>query len=260
MVLAAAGAGDAAAVVPDLYEAATLVTGQGPENRGPALLRCLGLVLVKVSGDPALENDPRIATLLEQAPDAVAGLHYRDRMAGIPVHDEQGSRDRPYDLTVSFRPERIDAMIASLGRVPRTGPRPELLALIAVDFGGARFLLASDGRRGRDMRDALIAAADRYGMPLALPQEADLAAAGLADGTGAAAGVVPLPLAGAGADLALVGTLAWNETDPGWTVDWSLDEGSVTHHWRVSGVSFDDAFRAGVRGAAQILSGHGEPD
>ena len=30
--------------------------------------------------------------------------------------------------------------------------------------------------------------------------------------------------------------------------------------WRVRGVSFDDAFRNASRGAAQVLSGNGQPD
>lgn len=31
------------------------------------------------------------------------------------------------------------------------------------------------------------------------------------------------------------------------------------HTWTISGVNFDEVFRVGIRGAAQILSGNGEP-
>ena len=34
----------------------------------------------------------------------------------------------------------------------------------------------------------------------------------------------------------------------------------VTYQWRISGVSFDGGYRNGVAGAAQVLSGHGQPD
>ena len=32
----------------------------------------------------------------------VEAFRYRDRMEGIPIHDEQGSHDRPHDLTTIF--------------------------------------------------------------------------------------------------------------------------------------------------------------
>ncbi|TIT43144.1 MAG: DUF2066 domain-containing protein, partial [Mesorhizobium sp.] len=32
-----------------------------------------------------------------------------------------------------------------------------------------------------------------------------------------------------------------------------------TYSWQVRGVSFDEAFRVAMRGAAQILSGNGQP-
>ena len=79
----------------DLYRTETIVTGQGEENRGLGFAACLEQVVVKVSGDPRLLGDPGVAALAGQATTFVADFGYRDRMAGIPVHDEQGSRDRP---------------------------------------------------------------------------------------------------------------------------------------------------------------------
>ncbi len=116
--LALAGAAGAAEIVPRLYEATVFVTGQGEETRAPALARALAAVLVKVSGDPRLADDPGVAALAARAPDLVTGYGYRDRMEGIPVHDEQGSRDRPYDLTVAFDAAGVDAALAGLGRAP----------------------------------------------------------------------------------------------------------------------------------------------
>jgi hypothetical protein len=31
------------------------------------------------------------------------------------------------------------------------------------------------------------------------------------------------------------------------------------YRWQIRGVGFDDAFRNGMRGAVQVLSGHGQP-
>ena len=166
------GCGMAAAAADDLYQARTIVTGQGEESGAVGFADCLQQVLVKVSGDPRLSGDPRIAALAGQAGTFVAVFDYRDRMAGIPVHDEQGTRDRPYDLTVSFDPAKVDAALRSLGREPWRGPRPRVAVLLGVRLAGATYVLAGDGARGRDQREALMAAAARFGIPMALPDEA----------------------------------------------------------------------------------------
>src|SRR5262245_17691913 len=98
----------------NLYQARTIVTGQREETRGPGLERCLEDVLVKVSGDPLVLADPAIAGMKAHAASYVAGFRYRDRMEGIPIHDEQGSRDRPYDLTVDLLDNQIDAAFTFL--------------------------------------------------------------------------------------------------------------------------------------------------
>jgi hypothetical protein len=112
------GDGAAAGNVDDLYQARTIVTGQGEVSRRVGFADCLEQVLVKVSGDSRLLDDPEITAMADEAGTFVADFHYRDRMAGIPVHDEQGTRDRPYDLTVSFDPTRIDTALRSLGHEP----------------------------------------------------------------------------------------------------------------------------------------------
>jgi hypothetical protein len=63
----------------------------------------------------------------------------------------------------------------------------------------------------------------------------------------------------AGADLALVGRLLWSDPALGWIAEWRLATAERAHRWQVRGVSFDDAFRSGLRGAAQSLAGHGPP-
>jgi hypothetical protein len=251
----------AAGTVDDLYRARTIVTGQGEASRRLGFAECLEQVLVKVSGDPRLAGDPGVAALAGQADAFVADFHYRDRMAGIPVHDEQGTRDRPYDLTLSFHPAKIDAALRSLGRDPWRAPRPGLVVLLGVRLGTTTYILASDGDRGRDQREALAAAAGRFGMPIALPDQAALSEAGLSYQKLAAA--EPSSLAAiartTGGDLPLIGTMVWSEEALGWIADWRLGAQGKSYRWRIRGVSFDDAFRNAMAGAAQILSGHGQP-
>src|SRR5438067_10278519 len=130
-----------AATVDDLYEARTIVTGEREETRIPGIAECLKDVLVKVSGDPRLIGDPRIAELSNHAVGLVRDYHYRDRMEGIPIHDEQGSRDRPYDLTVDFDPDKIDGLLHALGSKAWGAARPRVAMFVAVRLGDTAYLL-----------------------------------------------------------------------------------------------------------------------
>jgi hypothetical protein len=255
------GSGPAYALdVAELYKAGTIVTGQEEPSRSRGFAECLKLVLVKVSGDPRLADDPVVAALAVHAADYVSEFRYHDRMSGIPVHDEQGTRERPHDLFVSFEPERIDAALGELGRKPWT-TRPRILMLVGVDYGAQTFVLAEDGQRGRDMREAIAAAADRFGMELALPATAVVEQAGLTQEGLPAADLEQLQaLAQAeGSELAVVGGIDWNPEALGWSAEWTIESDDGTHRWSVNGVSFDAAFRSAVGGAAQVLSGNGAP-
>jgi uncharacterized protein len=245
----------------ELYRTQTIVTGQREDTRAKGFATALEAVLVKVSGDPRLIGDPRVEALAGEAGASVESFRYRDRMEGMPVHDEQGTRDRPHDLFVSFDPGTIDAMLRSLGRERWPVPRPRVAVFLGVENGPTRYMLASDGKRGRDQREALAAAADALGLPLAMPSEAALAKAGLGLEDVAAADAAGLEAAAGkvGGEVALAGSLVWSDQALGWVADWRLASGGRTFGWRITGVSFDDAFRNGMRSAAQILSGHGEP-
>jgi hypothetical protein len=246
----------------DLYRAQVTVTGQGEASRGLGFALVLGEVLVKVSGDPRLIDDPRLTAIEESASELVTTFGFRDLMAGIPVHDEQGTRDRPYELTVSFRPERIDAALRSLGSEPWTAHRPRLVVFLAVRNGSIAEMLASDGERGRGMRDALLAAGRQFAMPVMLPESASLAELSISAATVASADLNELNKAAKdiGGDLALAGSLVWDEAALGWVARWRLALGNDDIGWQKSGVSFDEAFRQGIGGALQIVSGHGRPD
>lgn len=252
----------AAASLDELYVARAIVTGKDERDRGRGFAECLKDVLVKVSGDPRLADEPQVAAMAGSAGTFVADFDYRDRLEGIPIHDEQGSRDRPYDLTVRFEPAKIDAALRSLGREPWTAPRPRLVAFIGVIYETRAFVLASDGERGIDQREALADVAWELGMPVALPEQATLTKADLAVKSLASADLQSLDTTAeeAGGDLALVGSIVWSKAALGWVAEWRLMANGKTYRWRISGVSFDDAFRNAVGGTAQILSGHGQPN
>jgi hypothetical protein len=250
-----------AATVEDLYRGQTIVTGQTEKNRGPGFADCLTDVLVKVSGDPRLIGDPRVAAMAAQAGTFVRTFNYRDRMEGLPLHDEQGTRDRPYYLTVDFEQAKVDEALRTLGRQPWSASRPRVVVFLGVRNAAATYVLSDDGPQGPGQRDSFQAASWKMGVPMALPSQATLAKDGLTFESLRTADPQSLDAFArlTGGDVALVGNMVFSDEAHGWIADWRLGWQGRTWRWQVRGVNFDEAFRNAMRGTAQILSGHGGP-
>ena len=251
-------AGAAHAAENDLYTGRSIVTGMMEETRGHGVVSALRDVLVKVSGDPRLLTDPKAEAITADAVNYVDSYSYRDLLEGIPIHDEQGTRDRPYELTVIFDERTVDLALASLGRRPWLAERPRLVMVLAVRLNDTRYLLAKDGARGRTQRESLEAVSWQTGMPLVLPDEAALATAGINLDNVLESDAKALAAA-SGGDLPLLGRLEWSQGTLGWRATWRLPANGRTYDWSIRDVNFDDAFRNGLRGAAQILSDNGAP-
>src|SRR5215831_9499575 len=245
----------------NLYRAQTIVTGQGEVNRTIGFKACLEDVLIKVSGALKLAGDPRLETYKSRAGDFVHGYDYHDQMSGEPKRDEQGTRDRPYDLIVDFDQNKIDDILGALGLKPWPLPRPRLGVFVEMEQGPRQYIVTADARQSDLQRESLFAAADKRGMSIALPDVATLAKAGIdaAQLATTPAATLASRTAGQGAEVTLVGHLVWNDSDLGWATEWQMDWQGRPHRWRIRGVTFDEAFRRGIGGAAQILSGNGDP-
>jgi hypothetical protein len=191
----------------------------------------------------------------------IAAYRYHDRKEGIPIHDEQGTRDRPFDLFCTFNRTGIDALLASLHEKPWTAPRPKIAVILGVHHGVLDYVLTRNGDHGQDQRASLRQESERRGLTMVLPDTAQAEKLRLtARGLIAAAPRRPETMAGTiGGDLALSGGLVWNEKILGWVCQWRFVWHRRTYSWRLRGVSFDEAFRSGVGGAALILSGHRPP-
>lgn len=218
-----------APAIPDALVTATVRTdAPGRSDRTPALRRALGIALARLSGNPALEDDARVGAA-EPAP-LVLDLSYEDVLIDKPLNDEQGTRDRPFLVTVRFDPAGLSRVLDGLGERPWLGPRPRVAPMLTLRFrDGLETRLTGDDPLVDRPRAALTAAAARYAVPVALPP------------TGAAEmprGAVPVE-----------GRLEWVGTEFGWRGRFGL-RGDV---WEVSGVSLDEAFRALVGGAALRL-------
>ena len=246
-----------------LYRSVTVVTGTRIETRLPGFAETLVDVLVKVTGDHTIRNERRLAAAAKSAQDLVLRFSYRDRLAGKPVHDEQGTHDRPHFLTVDFDPAKVNALAVKLGRKPwpLPRPRPRVLLLVAVENIKNSFVLTRDGTidRSDDMRFAVAAAAAKAALPpVVLPTAAAIAARGWTVKTLDA--VKPADAeALARADAAVAAHIVFSETALGWIVRWRMTYGGKTYRWATRGVNFDAAFRHALAGAAQVMAGRGQP-
>jgi hypothetical protein len=238
----------------DPYQATDIVYGFDESRRQVGFAHCLREVLVRLSGEPRLEHDQRISELSAHADSLVASFDYSDVLAG-PVQDDQGTLDRPYNLVVRFNHAKVDKALVDLGEPPWRAPRPQVVPVLAVRGFTGTYLLSAEIGPGVDQRASLSAAAMQYGLSLRIPTEAQLAAWGVTlDG-------FPSPRTGPeGQQVLVTGTLVFDEAKPGWVGSWRIRWRGVNYVWGISGVNFDEAFRALMRGVARVASGHGAPD
>lgn len=253
--------GTTASAADDLYRAQTIVTGQGEPNRIAGFASCLEDVLIKASGAQKLSGDRRLAAYKSNVKTFVTAFSYHDQFSGKPIRDEQGTRDRPYDLTVDFDESKIDGVLKTLGLKPWLSHRPALTVFVEMRQGPKKYIVAADGAQSDLQRDALLAAAARRGMNIVLPSSAALAKSPLDD-----ADIATLPtsalapvVAEQGGEVALVGRLVWDDRELGWATQWQTEWRGRPYRWQFRGVTFDEGFRRGIGGAAQVLSGNGDP-
>jgi uncharacterized protein len=239
----------------ELYQATAIVTGTDMRSRPTGFAQCLREVLVKVSGEPRLLKDARTAELARHADAFVVSFGYVDVMAGIPVHDDQGTYDRPHYLTVHFDPAQIDRALAELGERPWRGERPVVVPVLSMRGFAAPYLLSADSPAVSEQRASFAERAWEFGVTSRIPTEAELAHWGVS------AGGFPTPQASLRPDEALLaGTLEFQEAVPGWAGSWRMRWQGVDYAWQIGGVNYDEAFRDIVRGVLRVASGHRSPN
>lgn len=233
------------AAAADLYSGEAIVTGRDADaDRDRGLRIALTETLVKLSGDARLAERPELVPLLDRAASAVASLSYEDRLAKKKLMDEQGTRQRSYLMTVQFRPEVVDAMLADLGAKAWTAERPRVLVLLGVTDLKGPYALAADGERGQGQREVFADLSRRRGLPLVLPEQAALAQTGH---------IVELRRRYQ-AEAVLMGTMSMRPAGT-WDTGWTLLRDGVPETWEVDDTTFDRAIRDGVDRTARTLAG-----
>jgi uncharacterized protein len=242
-----------------IYQATVITTGTDTRFRNAGFAQALREVFVKASGEPRLANDLRVDKWISHADRLVAFFSYRDQMEGIHHHDDQGTYDRPFDLTVQFDWLSINSALAQLGEKPWLGERPIIVPLIVVR-GHERpfdqqYMLTDEEPAAEGQRDSLSYCAQKYGLGLRLPSAADLTVWNVRPTE------ITKPNWSFGANkFVVIGTLDFRLRTFGWVGKWKATWGGVDYNWGVSGASFDRAFDNLLAGIARIASGHGQPD
>jgi hypothetical protein len=141
----------------DLFVAEGPVADEGSETRNAALSGLLGEVLMRVSGNPGIAGQPAARELLGAAPSLVQQYRYRTA--------DRGGEVVRY-LWARFDQPAVERMMRERN-LPVWVQRPGVLMWIAAERDGQRTLLNLDAEP--EARAALLAEAQRRGMPLQLP-------------------------------------------------------------------------------------------
>jgi len=242
-------------VSPALYMAVPITTGSDTRFRAGGFAKAFREVMVKLTGEPRLDDDIRIKLMAVHAANLVASFGYVDKMVAFFHHDDQGTYDRPFDLTVHFDPGKIDATIAELGESKWTDVRPTVVPVIVVRGTAKSYLLTRTISDGVAMRGSFARAGIKFGMPVRIPRALELTDWGVAQDR-------PLPaVVSSQTEARVYGTMEFKSNAPiGWTVNWRMHWDGTDYSWKVEGVSYDAAFDSMVAGVARVASGHGAPD
>jgi len=254
VILAASALAARAMEVNGLYNAQAVVTGTVEPERTRGFRVGLTDIIVKLTGDPRLADGKRIARLLENPHLLVAHFEYEDRMKGIPVHDEQGTRERPHDLRMRFKADAVDAALASLGLTKWPADRPVLAVWLGVRTALSPYVLCADGQNGYGQRLVIRETAARRGLPVRLPPAQEASAAVTVDDI-AAGKVAKLWRRSGDAGALLSGVLSIT-ADGYWDISWRLDRQDHARTWALHRFSFDTALKDGLDTAILVLSGN----
>jgi hypothetical protein len=189
----------------------------------------------------------------------VRSFGYVDPLAKQRPHDDQGTYDRSYNLTVRFDPARVDGILAELGEHPWRSNRPTLVpALVVRGFGPPyrlTYLLSLEEPAAAVQRASFMTSAEKYGMPLRMPTTAEFAAWHLTTDR-----FLPPALPPNTSEVVVWGTLEFRPEAFGWVGSWQTRWNGADYKWGVSGVGYDVAFDSLVRGILRLGSGHSAPE
>lgn len=228
----------------DLYKAETIVTGTGEAERMRGFKVGVEEAVVKLTGEAALQNAPKVKAIAERAAELVADYTYEDRMKGIPIHDEQGTRDRPHFLRIRFDKARLDAAMRTARLEKWEGERPLTAIWLGIREARGKYVLNREGPEGYGPREVLKDASVRRGVPIVLP-EPKQSAVTFDTIDKSLWHTLQDEAKKLGADAVLYGLLEF-DGNVGWNARWTLAGRRAYAKWSMKGVTFDVALKKAI--------------
>lgn len=216
------------------------VENESAEARQAGISVALSKLLVRLTGDPAIVDAPETQTLFEEATRFVQLYSYEALPADAAVsaaEDEAEAKTASAGklLRVTLAEEAIARELA-LRQVPLWVPdMPPVLAWIAVDAGGERYLLSGQ-RPDEGVARALVGAAGALGVTLRLPDmdEADRRDVAFADVWGGFREALTPSLNRYNTEILLIGRMLRRDGD-NWQVRWLGHWPNHNEVWTSSG-------------------------
>ncbi|MGA7800178.1 MAG: DUF2066 domain-containing protein, partial [Gammaproteobacteria bacterium] len=233
-----------AAPVEHLFQAEVPVSDQGVGERAGAVRDALTEVLVRLTGERDVAQQPVAADLLKDSDRFVQQYRYRRE----PPPDA-GAQASALWLWVRFDARGIERAVRRAG-LPLWGrERPLTLIWLAVQDGDQRYLVASDA--DSDLRRTVEREARRRGVPVLFPllDLEDQARVQFPDVWGGFVDMVTDASKRYHAPDVLIGRLAHN-AGGGWSARWTMELDGDEINWVASDASVDTVLAAGVDGAA----------
>ncbi len=228
----------------ELYKAETIVTGTGVTERMRGFKIGVREVLIKLTGRPKIADGERAKAVIDGAPQLIADYTYEDRMKDIPIHDEQGTRDRPHFLRMRFDRTKFNAALKQAGIKRWSAKRPTVAVWLGIREPRGKYILTRDGDGGYGQREVLKEASARRGIPIVLPLDAqkDVSFNDIVKSNWSPLWEASKAL---GANAVLYGTLEF-DGKAHWDCQWVAAGGRAYAKWKLRGVTFDEALKDAI--------------
>jgi len=225
--------------VEGLFSVQIPVETRDREERLEAIKEGMGQVLVRVTGDGSISQNPEVNDVIRGA----AG--YVQRFSYLPAEDG-------YELNIDFNEARLTKNLVNRGLPVWGAERPSVLSWVAVSQGSSRYMLGE--RDGKKEREFMNSAAQERGIPLIFPvlDVEDRNKVRIGDIVGGFYDTVDAASGRYSADATLIGRVQRQSGQ--WIGRWRLKEAEQTVLFESEGADLETALRQGTNGAASYLA------
>jgi len=254
------GAG-AAIQMNQLYEAETVVEGQGVSERRRAFQDMLEEMVIRISGSREAVLFPTIIEALKKPDRFIQQYRYfqktLEKEPSLVQRGEQRAEQIPDSITILWvRTEKkaIINLLQKSGLPVWRDIRPATLVWLAVDYDGQRYLPGHDDEN--PIREQMSQHADRRGVPLLFPlmDLEDQQKISFTDIWGGFSDAIHNASERYATEAMLVGRIL-QDRDGVWSARWNLYDTQGELQWQYSSEQVQELLGAGIDGLADRLGG-----